>query len=167
MEISQKLEHRLIISPRLQQSLKLLTLNNLEIETAIEEELEVNPLLEWEPGRSSEDKAEDRSSDRLDNINWQEALSYTPRERFSPEGTEDVDPYATAQVPPVTLSEHLLRQLEVVGASDHDFEIAASIISALDRDGYLRVGTGALALPAVQVTIIVSLAPTLGPLSAR
>jgi RNA polymerase sigma-54 factor len=145
MEISQKLEHRLIISPRLQQSLRLLTLNNLEIEQAIEEELEANPLLEWEPGRSSEDKAEDRSPDRLDNINWQEALSSMPRERYEPEGEEEVDPDAMAQVPPVTWSEHLLRQLEVAGASDRDFEIAATIISALDRDGYLRVGTAALA----------------------
>jgi len=145
MEISQKLEHRLIISPRLQQSLKLLTLNNLEIEQAIEEELEVNPLLEWEPGRSSEDKAEDRSPDRLDNINWQEALSPAPPERYEVEGEEEIDPYATAQVPPITLSEHLLRQLEVVGANDRDFEVAASIISTLDRDGYLRVGTAALA----------------------
>ena len=145
MEISQKLEHRLIISPRLQQSLKLLTLNNLEIEQAIEEELETNPLLEWEPGRPSEDKAEERSADRLDNINWQEALSFTPRERYASEAAEEVDPYATAQVPPVTLSEHLLRQLEVADTTDRDFEIAASIISALDRDGYLRVGTAALA----------------------
>jgi RNA polymerase sigma-54 factor len=145
MEISQKLEHRLIISPRLQQSLKLLTLNNLEIEQAIEEELETNPLLEWEPGQPSDDKAEDRSPDRLDNINWQEALSSTPRERYAYEAAEEIDPYATVQVPPVTLSEHLLRQLEVADTTDRDFEIAASIISALDRDGYLRLGTAALA----------------------
>lgn len=145
MEISQKLEHRLIISPRLQQSLKLLTLNNLEIEQAIEEELEVNPLLEWEPGRSPEPPTDDRPADRLDNINWQEALTSMPRERYPSEGGEEIDPYATAQVPPVTLSEHLLRQLEVAGINDRDFDIAASIISALDRDGYLRVGPEALA----------------------
>ena len=145
MELSQKLEQRLIISPRLQQSLKLLTLNNLEIETAIEEELETNPVLEWEPGRSSGEEAEPRPSERVDNINWQEFFASSPRERYAPEGMEDVDPYATAEVPPVTLSEYLLRQLEVAGASDRDFEIAACIISALDRDGYLRMGTAALA----------------------
>jgi RNA polymerase sigma-54 factor len=35
--------------------------------------------------------------------------------------------------------------LEVAGVNGRDFDIAAAIISALDRDGYLRVGTAALA----------------------
>ena len=145
MELSQKLDQRLIISPRLQQSLRLLTLNNIEIETAIEEELESNPVLEWEPDSPAEEEPRTRPADRFENVNWQEFLAPAPREDYSPESSEDVDPYATAEVPPTTLSEYLVRQLEVAGASPRDFEIAVCIISALDRDGYLRVGTAALA----------------------
>jgi RNA polymerase sigma-54 factor len=145
MELSQKLDQKLIISARLQQSLRLLTLNNIEIETAIEEELESNPVLEWEPGRPAEEEPAGRPGDRVENVNWQEFFAPAPREDYSPESSEDVDPYATAEVPPTTLSEYLIRQLEVAGASPRDFEVALCIISALDRDGYLRVGTAALA----------------------
>ena len=48
--ISQKLDLRqsqnLVMTPQLQQAIKLLQLNNMELSEVIEEELEKNPLLE-------------------------------------------------------------------------------------------------------------------------
>ena len=48
--ISQKLDLRqsqnLVMAPQLQQAIKLLQLNNVELNEVIEEELEKNPLLE-------------------------------------------------------------------------------------------------------------------------
>ena len=40
---------QLVMTPQLQQAIKLLTLSNLEIETFIAEELEKNPLLDATP----------------------------------------------------------------------------------------------------------------------
>ena len=46
----------LVMTPQLQQAIKLLALSNLEIETFIAEELEKNPLLEAERGPSGDDE---------------------------------------------------------------------------------------------------------------
>ncbi|MCW3835163.1 RNA polymerase factor sigma-54 [Sphingomonas canadensis] len=47
----------LVMTPQLQQAIKLLALSNLEIETFIAEELEKNPLLEATPGDGERDAA--------------------------------------------------------------------------------------------------------------
>src|SRR3954469_16204707 len=46
----------LVMTPQLQQAIKLLALSNLEIETFIAEELEKNPLLEAERGPAADDE---------------------------------------------------------------------------------------------------------------
>src|ERR1044072_7977428 len=46
----------LVMTPQLQQAIKLLALSNLEIETFIAEELEKNPLLEAERGPGGDDE---------------------------------------------------------------------------------------------------------------
>lgn len=139
MKITQKLEQRQIISQRLQQSLHLLTLNNLEIEDAIEEELEANPVLEWEPASSVTETAPPSLAERVDNIDWQDYFENASRGGYFAESQEEFDQFASAPGPPVTLTEYLMRQLEVSEVSDADFELAASLITALDRDGYLRL----------------------------
>ncbi|UCH77792.1 MAG: RNA polymerase factor sigma-54 [Candidatus Coatesbacteria bacterium] len=141
MELSQKLEQRQIISQRLQQSLRILTLNNLELEAAVEQELETNPVLEWEPPAPETGPAP--SDDRWERIDWQSYFESSP---WADPGREEGEygPLAAA-VPPVTLADHLLRQLEVLGLDTSDLELATEIVSALDRDGYLRMSTAALA----------------------
>jgi len=51
LEIKQepKLTQQLLLTPQLQLAIKLLQLNRLELENAIREELNQNPLLEEEP----------------------------------------------------------------------------------------------------------------------
>lgn len=64
--IGQRLEVRqgqgLVITPQLQQAIKLLQLSNLEVEAFVEAELERNPLLQREEGEPGEEAA-DRSAD--------------------------------------------------------------------------------------------------------
>lgn len=58
--LSAKLELRqsqsLVITPQLQQAIKLLQLSNLELQTFLEHEIEQNPLIEWDE-RGSDDSA--------------------------------------------------------------------------------------------------------------
>ena len=63
MAIGQRLEIRqgqaLVMTPQLQQAIKLLQLSNLELQSYVEDELERNPLLEREvPGGSEEHTSE-------------------------------------------------------------------------------------------------------------
>ncbi len=145
MRLSQRLEQRQIISQRLQQSLRLLTLNNLDLEAAIEEELEVNPLLEWEPGPLTLREDVSSSAARLENIDWQDYFETASRGGYFTEGGEEFDQLAAAPGPPATLGEYLSRQLEVSGVDGRDFELSTCIVSALDRDGYLRLPLATLA----------------------
>lgn len=69
MAISQRLGLRqsqaLVMTPQLQQSIKLLQLSNIELTAFVETELERNPLLEREEGERGEDGG-DATSDRND-----------------------------------------------------------------------------------------------------
>ncbi len=145
MRLTQRLEQRQIISQRLQQSLRLLALNNLELETAIEEELEVNPLLEWERGPPTLSESPSSPAARLENIDWQDYFETASHGGYFTEGREEFDQLAAAPGPPATLAEHLSRQLEVSVVDGRDFELATCIVSALDGDGYLRLPLATLA----------------------
>jgi RNA polymerase sigma-54 factor len=145
MKLTQRLEQRQIISQRLQQSLRLLTLNNVELETAIEEELEANPLLEWEPGSPALREGISSPAARLENIDWQDYFETASQGGYFTEGREEFDQLAAAPGPPATLAEYLTRQLEVSVVDGRDFELSTCIVSALDRDGYLRLPLATLA----------------------
>ena len=60
MVLSTKLELRqtqtLVITPQLQQAIRLLQLSNLELQTFLEHEIEQNPFVEWDdtPGEDGE-----------------------------------------------------------------------------------------------------------------
>lgn len=63
MALSARLEVRqgqgLVITPQLQQAIKLLQMSNLELEAFVETELERNPLLQREEGEAAADEARD------------------------------------------------------------------------------------------------------------
>ena len=71
MAINAKLEMRqtqsLVMTPQLQQAIKLLQLSNIELSTFVEGELERNPLLEWaESDVPVSPLAEDREAEGAD-----------------------------------------------------------------------------------------------------
>ena len=80
MAIAQKLELRqgqaLVMTPQLQQAIKLLQYSNLELANYVEEELQKNPLLEREEGeRGDENSAPDESSRDADAGEYESGLS--------------------------------------------------------------------------------------------
>jgi RNA polymerase sigma-54 factor len=149
---SQRLEQRQIISQRLQQSLRLLTLNNLEIEDAIEQEIETNPVLEWEPASFSRESVTTSPAERVENIDWQEYFESASSGTYFYEREDEVDHLATALYPPVTLAEHLIRQLEVSDLSGRDMELAVGIVSE-------EIGAGIGEAERVLVRIVQNMEP--------
>ena len=75
MALGQRLELRqgqgLVITPQLQQAIKLLQLSNLELEAVIEAELERNPLLQREDGEGPADQASDGEAPAGDNETYE------------------------------------------------------------------------------------------------
>ncbi len=110
MALTQRLELRqgqsLVMTPQLQQAIKLLQLSNLELAEYVEAELERNPLLEHEEG------AEGTAAEQ-ENVKEQETQSDTPldqtiaREDFvgddQPNGTSDDGDEATEKPAPSEL----------------------------------------------------------------
>jgi RNA polymerase sigma-54 factor len=154
----------LVMTPQLQQAIRLLALSNLEVEAFIAEEIEKNPLLEGGTGDELPDApdAPDEAAVTADAEVVPEATIETPttddadwsEERFdaasssdgggagpgSDEGI-DFDSFAAAGD---TLTDYLMHQAgEVLG--DRDLAIAAQIIDAIDDSGYLTVTIAELA----------------------
>jgi RNA polymerase sigma-54 factor len=145
----------LVLTPQLQQAIKLLQLSNLEIEAAIAEEVAKNPLLEMSRGEGEaglivredrevgEDAPDPQGADELTargeealDSDWQDAAldSDSSYEVSGGSGDEafDFDRLAACES---GLCEHLMEQLSGHGGAPA--RAAAAIIHELEATGYL------------------------------
>lgn len=146
-----RLTQKLALAPQLQQAIRLLQLNRIELREYIQETLEANPILEQaEPGDNQGEESADADGGETD---WETAAE-EPYE--DPYGSDDWgedsglgDNWGEAQAftgdretqiedrGGDSLREHLLFQVSLGQFNDLDAAIAAAIIFALDEDGYL------------------------------
>jgi RNA polymerase sigma-54 factor len=157
MALVQKLEMRhgqsLVMTPQLQQAIKLLQMSNLELKAFIEEEIERNPLLERaaepaeEPAEAAPVAARDPTADEA------EAGAMVPEIRDSGwlsdrSGSRlpavDQEFAATIGEEP-TLASHLTDQLNIAVTDPKRRLIGANLIGLVDEAGYLTADLGQLA----------------------
>jgi RNA polymerase sigma-54 factor len=170
MNLSQRIDQRqtqtLIMTPQLQQAIKLLQMTNLELGDFVEEELEKNPLLERDdlsgPGLPTNTTAplqrenlapssaeilpfsgtdQSPAQDGRDDDPWA-SDGYTSEDRFATSGSGgsfDTDEYSAAQnvAEKPGLRAHLLEQINVDFSDPADRMIAFALVDALDEAGYL------------------------------
>ncbi|MGO9567063.1 MAG: RNA polymerase factor sigma-54 [Desulfomonilaceae bacterium] len=167
LEIKQQLRQtqQLVMTPQLQQAIKLLQYNHLEVIDAVEQELKENPLLE--ASSFDEPFSEEGESEVRNDLNSLEDLTREP-ERPDQGDIFDVDwenylesyggDYSPAQKdfadrPPIenmvsyqeTLFQYLLHQLQLSHIEGEDRKIALEIIGNVDENGYLDVELAELA----------------------
>ena len=144
----------LVMTPQLQQAIKLLALSNLEIEAFIAEEVERNPLLAAdattervgpEPVEAPPVEADapaageaaldcDVAAERFDDGPSEAALSIGPAGGAGGEELPDLD---SLGAPPDSLADHLLAQAgTAIGGAD--LFVAQHLIDQIDEAGYLR-----------------------------
>jgi RNA polymerase sigma-54 factor len=157
----------LVITPQLQQAIKLLQLSNLELEAYVEAELERNPLLQRddrdEPEGELKAEAVEYSADDAPASQATAEMDappddYSPGERATgdtgdeaPTGGqidwsragkggsfESEDDFEGRLSREKTLSEHLYDQLAVAGLNETERAVASVLIDAADDGGYLR-----------------------------
>ena len=157
----------LVMTPQLQQAIKLLALSNLELETYLAEALEGNPLLDTasadSDGSSSDDPASDAPAAEAASLEADQALSADGgsandldvdlAESFHHDsasdniglsgGGEDIDFDSFAEHEG-TLHDHLLAQ---VGERFGGIEaiVAGQLVALIDEAGYLRADLAELA----------------------
>ena len=146
---------QLALTPQLTQAIKLLTLSNLELESAIAEEVAKNPLLEMSGGEASEGDAPE-TGEEVAPASLTDDYVGTPGEDDRPldydfaEQALETDSFTDVPVPggsgeefdfdrieagETSLSEHLLAQLH--GASGAAAGLAGFVVQQLDPNGYL------------------------------
>lgn len=165
MRLQQKLSQQLLMTPQLQQAIKLLQLGRLEYIEALEKELLENPVLEklaedsdHEDRQSKKEAAEetmvisaDATAEDLQKANketaespieWAEYLeSFSDSKGMAtPKGLidhEDRPSVENAAKSTENLSDHLLFQLRMMELSKKQELIALQIVWNLNSDGYL------------------------------
>ena len=153
-----KLTQKLVMTPQLQQAIKLLQLSRLELSQTVSQELLENPLLEEsvtdleEPGdekKTQDDEEPPDSKEAELSSQWEEYIGDIQRENREteyPSAAGDEPPsYEQTLTRPQSLSEHLLWQLRLSVATPQEVEIAKLIIGNIDDEGYLRVSVEELA----------------------
>ena len=176
----------LVMTPQLQQAIRLLALSNLELETFIGETLEANPLLEL--GELSRDDAPDVPLEAMpqeataDAGDGNEALDLDAQALDRDRDTGDSDWSAAHSSgagedgPGIdergpgggpTLSEHLHAQVGAVAGDAREEFIARALIDQLDEAGYLTVplgeAAGALGVPLAEAERALGVVQSLDP----
>ncbi len=148
MALVQKLELRhgqsLVMTPQLQQAIKLLQMSNLELKAFLEEEIERNPLLE-RASDPAEEPAAASAATRPEAADEQELVSMVPQLKDSGWQSDrtgsrlpavDQEFAATISEEP-TLASHLTDQLNIAITDPQRRLVGANLIGLIDEAGYL------------------------------
>lgn len=140
------------LTPQLIQSMNILQLNVASLENHIQEELEQNPVLEYEPEQGQDatttteaDDAPSPEDNGLEVLEWlSEQYDFDAGDRPSVvmggHGERDakMDAMANTAGRPINLYEHLIEQWALVEVDDEIRRAGEAIIAHLDDDGLLR-----------------------------
>ena len=157
-----RLQQKLIMTPQLQQAIRLLQLSRLELNQTLSHELVENPVLEEDavpdedtgagedavaikPEIEGTDKSEadvaPESLDRLE-FNWDSYLDDDAGGHKEPDymtaSTDELPSYEQTLTRSVSLADHLIWQLNLSSVTEEERLIGTAIIGNLDEDGYLR-----------------------------
>jgi len=154
-----KLAQQLVMTPQLQQAIKLLQLARLELAATIQQEIEQNPVLEEEigvglesdggadpealpevavPERTSEINVENNSS--LAEIDWKDYENEYESASFSKQAdSNDLPSRMDILTKKPDLHSHLEWQLKFSDLTDAEKEAGMFVIGNLNRDGFLDI----------------------------
>jgi RNA polymerase sigma-54 factor len=158
-----KLVQQLVITPQLQQAIRLLQLTRLELVDLINQEMKENPLLEEdeegkeeaeveepvtekakeEPPLNTEHtlevKGEGEGKDEFDWESYLENYNLTSFQRQSSSDGEERPSFENFLTKQTTLCDHLYWQLQLSRFTDEEQRAGVWIIGNLDEDGYLQM----------------------------
>ncbi len=166
IEIKQqlRLSQQLVMTPQLQQAIKLLQLSRLELVNLVQQELTENPVLEEtleseDTGTAEVDdefeahdtgavetidtppEREATDAEKIADVDWQNYMESNPQTSYAEARDDDerrsLESTLTRRA---SLAEHLEWQLQLSALTPEEREGAHWIIGNLDDDGYLRDG---------------------------
>jgi len=174
LKLGLKLSQQLVMTPQLQQAIKLLQLNRMELAELITQELVENPVLEEnmdtedQESKSQEDsndpevqqkrdeeafeKPKDAQEDVIkgkDDFNWEAYVEdYNSSHSTAPsmrEVNEDLPSYDQTLTRSSSLEEHVVWQLSMATLADNEVKFGTLVSGNLNADGYLKDDLASLA----------------------
>src|SRR3954469_10421456 len=146
-----KLVQKLILTPSLQQAIKLLPMSTLELADLLNQEMVENPLLEEVPTEELQPAEQQQAekpdapptADKADT--WDDADYEYFFGDYLDDGYRSRTPSEVKELPPIentlstaaSLSDHLMWQLSLQTEDEKLKEIGGAIVGNLDDDGYL------------------------------
>ena len=166
-----KLSQQLVMTPQLQQAIKLLQLSRLELVDAVQQEIEQNPVLEEATSDDEEQGAEERKTEAaevdpdlnpseyeqttevrmeptssLQEIDWQNyANEYEPLPSVRPGDDPDLPSRMDILAKKPDLYAHLQWQLNLSDLTEEEEGIGEYIIGNLNSNGFLEIDIEAIA----------------------
>jgi RNA polymerase sigma-54 factor len=161
LRLDYKMTQTVVMTPRLQQAIKLLQYNRQEMIDHIQEAVLENPTLEVVPDsddsgvsdrelelqsdvRAVEDDIAEQQNGAQDDIDWERFIEHLndSRPTASLGGTihDDLPPIETNLTYGESLAEHLLWQLKMLWCPDDVRSAAEVLVQNLDHRGYAQVG---------------------------
>jgi RNA polymerase sigma-54 factor len=148
-----KLVQKLILTPSLQQAIKLLPMSTLELADLLNQEMVENPLLEEVPTEELQPAEQQAQNDKADaekpsvekSDQWDDADYEYFFGDYLDDGYRSRTPSEVKELPPIentlssaaSLSDHLMWQLSLQTEDERLREIGSAIVGNLDDDGYL------------------------------
>src|SRR5215216_2236584 len=146
-----KLVQKLILTPSLQQAIKLLPMSTLELADLLNQEMVENPLLEevpteeLQPAEQQQPEKQEAQPAVEKPDSWDDADYDYFFGDYLDDGYRSRTPSEVKELPPIentlssaaSLSDHLMWQLTMQTQDDDVKEIGGAIIGNLDDDGYL------------------------------
>jgi RNA polymerase sigma-54 factor len=163
----QKLAQQLVMTPQLQQAIKLLQLSRIELQEMVTTELQENPVLEEVPASEVENPEQSRAEpqpgaseqveepilnrelsavDKIGTLDWQEYIDTHSNsmhgsltaEAISEDG-EGPPSWENSLTKKTSLEDHLIWQLRLSKISEKEENIGLYIIGNLNENGYLAM----------------------------
>jgi len=170
MEPRVELRQTLIMTPQLQQAIKLLQLSRLELQELMVQEMTENPVLEEEDLYDGEDSAEAAGTepDEDGEYDWEAGGDRYGSVTYVGARPDDKEaPWEQVPAQQATLMDYLRWQLRMQGLEIKTEEIGFFLIGNIDEDGYLRETTEGIAealdVPAEEVERVLDIIHALEP----
>jgi RNA polymerase sigma-54 factor len=130
----------------MQQSLQFLQAPALELQSLVQQEIEINPVLEESPDEGKPETDADDWDKQIQELRqkdeeWREYFSQsnTPAAPYNPEAAERRQFLFDSQVEAPHLSDHLTRQLTLTTSNPDMLRVGEEIIGNIDDAGFLKV----------------------------
>lgn len=160
LKLQMRLGQRLVMTPMLQQAIKLLPMTRLELVQAIQIEIEQNPLLEEDMETEEPEEEEANSEDDTKETVFEEQTTLEKPEKEKEKEAEEIDWDAYMQsdlydgrtgegyveFPNLentlrqneSIEEHLMWQLSCSSVTEEEYKLGSIIVGNINDEGYLE-----------------------------